>query len=83
VRRALMAIKTEDGKFKCGYCNKLYDELTLANKCRSSHDLIYVPLAMEDIKSIIAFMYHKDETQLTDRAVSQFMKYNTMTQRLK
>jgi hypothetical protein len=78
-----MAIKTEDGKFKCAYCGKLHDELTLANKCKTSHDLIYVPLAMEDIKSIIAFMYTKDETVLTTKAVQQFMKYNTLTQRLK
>lgn len=78
-----MAIKTEDGKFKCIYCGKLYNELTLANKCRTDHDLIYVPLAMEDIRSIIAFMYSKDERQLTERAVQQFMKYNTVTQRLR
>lgn len=78
-----MAIKTEDGKFKCTYCGKLYDELTLANKCRTDHDLIYVPLAMEDIKSLIAFIYTKDETVLTKRVVQQFMKYNTVTQRLK
>ena len=78
-----MAIKTEDGKFKCSYCGKLYDELTTANKCRTDHDLIYVPLAMEDIKSIIAFMYTRDEKQLTKRAVQQFMKYNKLTQRLR
>ena len=78
-----MAIKTEDGKYKCSYCGKLFDELTIANKCKTAHALIYVPLAMEDIKSIIAFMYTKDETALTQRAVQQFMKYNTITQRLK
>lgn len=78
-----MAIETEDGKFKCGYCGKIYDELTLANKCRTDHDLIYVALAMEDIKSIIAFMYTNDKKHLTKRAVQQFMKYNTVTQRLK
>lgn len=78
-----MAIKTEDGKYKCSYCGKIHDELTLANKCKTSHDLIYVQLTMEDIKSIIAFMYTKDETVLTTRAVQQFMKFNTLTQRLK
>lgn len=78
-----MAIKTEDGKFKCGYCGKLFDELTLANKCRTDHDLIYVALTMEDIRSIINFMYSKDEKHLSERAVQQFMKYKTLRQRLK
>ena len=78
-----MAIKTEDGKFKCAYCGKLYEELTLANKCRTDHHLLYVALTMDDIKSIIAFMYTKDENVLTEKAVQQFMKYNTITQRLK
>lgn len=78
-----MAIKTEDGKFKCAYCGKLYDELTLANKCKTSHDLIYVPLTIEDIRSIINFMYTKEEKHLTEKAVQQFMKYKTFTQRLK
>lgn len=78
-----MAIKTEDGKFKCAYCGKLYDELTLANACRTSHDLIFVALTIEDIRSIINFMYSKDERQLTEKAVQQFMKYKTFNQRLK
>jgi hypothetical protein len=79
-----MAIKTEDGKFKCSYCGKLFDTAAIANEHKfGEHDLIYVELQMEDIKSIIAFMYHKDDSQLTERAVQQFMKYNTLTQRLK
>ncbi len=78
-----MAIKTEDGKFKCAYCGKIYNELTLANKCKTSHDLIYVPLTMEDIHSIINFMYTHEDKHLTERAVQQFMKYKTFTQRLK
>ncbi len=78
-----MAIKTEDGKFKCVYCGKLFDELTPANACRTSHDLIYVALTIEDIRSIINFMYSKDERHLTEKAVQQFMKYKTLNQRLK
>ena len=78
-----MAIKTEDGKYKCIYCGKLFDELTLANKCRTDHDLIYVALTMGDIQSIINFMYTKETKHLTERAVQQFMKYKTFTQRLK
>lgn len=78
-----MAIKTEEGKYQCSYCDRLYDDIKAASKCKTGHDLIYVGLSMADIKSIIAFMFTKDERALTESAVKQFMKYNTSTQRLR
>lgn len=78
-----MAIRTEEGKFQCSYCGKLYDDAKSASSCKTDHDLIYIGLSMADIKSIIAFMYTKDERALTDSVVRQFMKYNTSTQRLR
>jgi hypothetical protein len=78
-----MAIKTEEGKFQCSYCSKLHDDAKSASACKTNHDLIYIGLSMADIKSIIAFMYTKDERALTESAIKQFMKYNTTTQRLR
>ena len=78
-----MALKTKDGKYQCSYCGKIYNELTPANKCRTDHDLIYIGLTMEDIRSIITFMYSKDERVLSKQAVNQFMKYKSFKQRLK
>jgi hypothetical protein len=78
-----MANKTADGKFECSYCGKLHDTLTESNTHKSTHDLLYVALTLEDIRSLINFLYSKDEKVLQQSAVQQLLKYRSHTQRLK
>jgi len=77
-----MAIKKGD-RYVCYYCNRRYETNKEANKCTESHQLIYVGLTEADIRSIINFMHTKREEVLTEGAVKQFMKFNTLKQRLK
>ncbi len=73
-----MAIKNETGKYKCSYCDKLYDDPTQADTCREGHNLIYVPLTRDDINSLIAFLYTKNEKHLKETAVKQLLKFRSL-----
>ena len=76
-----MANKTKEGKYKCSYCGKKYDDPVKADTCRDNHDLIYLPLTREDIFALGAFLYTKNEKDLTDSLVNQILKYRRLTQR--
>jgi hypothetical protein len=78
-----MAIKTEDGQFECSYCGKRHATLTESNTHKNTHDLIYVAFTLEDIRSLINFLYSKDERMLQESAVKQLLKYRSQTQRLR
>lgn len=76
-----MAFKTKDGKYQCSYCLKKYDDPVKADTCRDEHDLIYIPLSIEDIFALNSFLVTKDERLLTETAVRQLRKYYRLTQR--
>lgn len=76
-----MAFKTKDGKYQCSYCGKKYVDPVKADTCREEHDLIYLPLTREDIFALSAFLYTKNEKDLTDTLVKQILKYRKLTQR--
>lgn len=69
-----MAIKVSGG-YKCGYCKKLYPNQVEADGCKSSHNLIYVALSMEDLNRIIQFMYTKDDDLLGENLVQTLQSY--------
>lgn len=75
-----MAIKKR-GKYLCSYCYKEYVDATQADVCRDTHDLIYVPLTREDILALNAFLYTKNDKDLTESLVRQLRKYRKLTQR--
>lgn len=77
-----MAFKTKEGKYQCSYCGKVYDDPVRADACREDHDLIYLPLTREDILALGAFLYTKNEKDLTDSLVKQILKYRRLTQRI-
>lgn len=77
-----MAIRKGD-KYVCYYCDKRYNTNAEANTCKDSHQLIYIGFTEADIKSMIQFIYTKREEVLTQGVVKQFMKFNTLRQRLK
>ena len=61
-------VKQADGKYKykCFYCNKLYDDPTQADKCRDeNHDLIYIPMSKSDVSRLLQFIYLKNDDLLT------------------
>lgn len=72
-----MAIKTKNG-YKCGYCGKLYtgqNGITDADKCKESHNLIYVALSPEDLNRLLMFIYSKDDRVLSESIVDRLQSY--------
>ena len=75
-----MAIPTKDGKYRCSYCSKVYPDPVAADTCLANHNLIYVPFTMAEIKSLISFLYTKNEKNLLESAIKTLLKYNTLRQ---
>lgn len=69
-----MAIKTEDGRFKCSFCNKVYAQWQEADACRDSHDLVYVQFLRSDLDRLLKFIFFKDETYLTESMITSIKK---------
>ena len=69
-----MAIKVpqKNGKFKykCSFCNKVYDDPERADWCRdTNHDLVYVQILREDVNRLIEFIYLKNDKLITETMV--------------
>lgn len=63
------------GKYKCSYCNKVFDQYQEADSCRDAHGLIYVQLSKQDLNRLIMFLTTKDESLLTKTLVDSLYKY--------
>lgn len=50
-----MAIKVGD-KYKCFYCGKEFSHSEMADKCRESHDLVYIPIAKSDLNKLVMYI---------------------------
>ena len=69
-----MVVKTSKG-YKCGYCQKIFVTSPEADKCKDSHQLIYVPLSIDDLNRLVNFIYLKEEKLLTEDLVNTLQKY--------
>ena len=69
-----MAIKTAKG-YKCGYCGKLYVTSPEADRCKDSHELIYVALSKDDLNRLVNFLFIRDEKLLTETLITTLQKY--------
>ena len=61
-----MAIKLQDGRYKCSWCNKIYVDPVKADGCRAKHDIVYVPMLRSDVGRLLQFMVTKDEELITE-----------------
>ena len=69
-----MAIKTEEGKWKCSYCNKEFSFDWEADNCRDSHELVLIQLTGNDLGRLQQFLVTQDEELLTDSLVNTINK---------
>jgi len=75
-----MAIKVGD-KYRCFYCGKEYTHSEKADKCRESHDLVYIPMAKQDLNKLVMYIMSGEKKILLDkdgnliRGVRLMMKY--------
>lgn len=52
-----MALKQDDGKFKCLFCEEEYEHEQKADECMVNHNLIYVPMTREELNQFIMYIY--------------------------
>ena len=69
-----MAIKTSS-KWLCGYCKKEYSSQIDADNCKSSHNLLYIPISREDLGRLIAFIYRGEEQLIPPGLVELLQGY--------
>jgi len=70
-----MAIKLADGRYKCGWCNKIYVYPLDADACKESHDIVYVPMLRSDVGRLKQFLMTKDEELITETLYNSITKY--------
>lgn len=68
-----MAIQTKDG-WKCSYCGKFHTHPELADSCRDGHDIVYVPIALDDLNRLIHFLYNPKHDLLEGTKVVQILR---------
>lgn len=69
-----MAIKTTKG-YLCGYCGKIYVTSPEADRCKDSHELVYIALSKDDLNRLLNFIYLGEPKLLTDTLVQTLQKY--------
>jgi hypothetical protein len=62
----MMAIKTKDGKFKCMYCEKIYDHPEKADVCRDEHNIKYLPISEEDLNKLANYIMYPNRKLIMD-----------------
>ena len=70
-----MAIKADYNRWQCGYCFKTYNRQVDADKCKETHDLIYVPLTSTEISRLVNFIYLKEDSLIPEGLVTKLQKY--------
>lgn len=48
-----MAKKLVTGKYLCSYCEQKFDSPSMADACRESHDIVYIPMTKTELNRLI------------------------------
>lgn len=73
-----MAIKLQDGRYRCSLCNKIYAKPLSADKCRDEHDIVYVQMLRSDLNRLLQFIYLKNDDLLTETLMNTLRKYRSL-----
>jgi hypothetical protein len=73
-----MSIHIGDKLYKCLYCGKVYSKDVLADACRESHNLIYIPISYDDLQRLIQYIWVGDKNLLTASLMNTLQKYNRL-----
>ncbi len=61
--------------WRCGYCRLPYETSEKAEKCKESHDIVYVGLSRSDLNRLVNFIYTGEEQLITDSLLDNLKKY--------
>lgn len=55
-----MAIKLSDGTYACSICGKKYPNPAVADGCRESHQMLYIPMSKTELNRLIHALMNED-----------------------
>jgi len=58
-KEIIVAIKLDEGKYKCFFCHKEYKFEREADECVTGHNLLYVPMTPEEMMQLIRYIYEQ------------------------
>lgn len=64
-----------EGKFVCTICGLGWRNQLMADTCRSSHDVVYIPLLRSDLGRLLQFIITGEEELLTPSLVKTLRYY--------
>ena len=70
-----MAIRLEDGRYRCGWCNKIYPDPSKADACRLDHDIVYVPMLRSDVNRLLMFIHTQDEKLINSTIIGSLTRF--------
>jgi hypothetical protein len=70
-----MAIKLEDGRYKCFYCHKVHDNMVDADNCKANHDLVIIALSIGELNQLMHFIYSGDRRLLNPETVMRLKQH--------
>ncbi len=80
-----MAIKIDDKAYRCQFCGKLfnkdntdgsYSPKQTVDIHETTHDPIYFPMTPQELRSIILFIYTKDEKLISEFLYERLKSFN-------
>ena len=61
--------------YKCEVCLKEYPSQERADRCKDSHEIVYIKMSRSDLNRLLNFIYLRDESLLTESLVRTLRKY--------
>lgn len=71
-----MAYKIKDGLYTCSLCGRSHQTYQLADSCRDSHEVLYVPLTPAELNRLVSFIYSKDDSLITEGLVTKLQRFS-------
>lgn len=70
-----MPKQINDHLWECQVCKKQFDRILYAKSCEDSHSIIYVPLTVKEIDSLIQFIFTGEKKLLNEGLTKKLLSY--------
>ena len=77
VRYLMIIQKLKNDKWKCLYCQRIFDKKEDAYEHETKHEIVLVPMAKEDLNRLLLFIFTKEDELLRENLISMLKRYNS------
>jgi len=70
-----MAIRLPDGRFQCSICNKIHAKEIDAERCKISHEVLYIPMTRTELNRLIQALYLGKPELVPESLYETFRKF--------